>query len=205
MSDQHSRKMREDPGSNSLQQSLPSFSSLAPPEHDPEHVNFIPAIIEGKDIVNSDPYDPEEFRIWIKAGITKSRQSFQETSEADRTDAMKIERRIFECLDAATEKNLGRISNKEAALILLGEVDWTDLMGGGTPSRRNKAHAKTKSGCSEVKAMNSARHVGDKERKEREEREAREEAREDIKMRDEAWRNRRDQDLGAELDEDGLP
>lgn len=91
-------------------------------------------------------YSPQTFRAWIRAGITAAREDYQETAEIDRTDAMKTNRRIFECLDAATEKNLDRIRDKKAALELLDAVNWDDLMGGGYVDTRRRGAAKQASG-----------------------------------------------------------
>lgn len=126
---------------------------------------------------------------------------------------MKIDHRIFECLDAATEKNLDRIADKEAALTLLDNVNWSDLMGRGyvTASARSEvkpasaapyqesgdAKAERKrmnvrrivdeAAAKELRLTSGALRVAKKERKEREAKEARKAAREDERLRDETW------------------
>ena len=144
---------------------------------------------------------------------------------------MKIDRRIFECLDAATEKNLDRIADKEAALTLLDKVNWSDIMGGGYVTFRGRQEKKPTSAApyqgsgdakgerkrmnmqrivdeaaaKELRLLNGALRVAEKDRKEREAKEARKADREDERLRDETRRNERDQDIGTELSDDDLP
>ncbi|KAH6717780.1 hypothetical protein BKA61DRAFT_732208 [Leptodontidium sp. MPI-SDFR-AT-0119] len=196
----------------------PSFTISAPV---PEHVISISAIIESNKFLNEHSYDPKSFHIWIKIGITKAREAYKNTADADRTDAMKVNCRIFKSLDAATEKNLDKIKDKEtvgdskeAAREASRPVYRQSYQGFGSVDRMKaekvrlkRQRADDEAGANEIMLMDTGWRVIEKERMEREAKEKRMEvqSREVDRLGDEAWGHQRDQDRDLELDEDYLP
>ncbi|KAL2073018.1 hypothetical protein VTL71DRAFT_10342 [Oculimacula yallundae] len=221
MADQYGRDIRE-------------ARELSVPQQAQENISTIPAIIEGQlpDTIKQIPslrpmltsasqkfltertYNPIAFKIWINIGIAKARSDYKATEKAVRDPAMTTSRRIFECLDAATEKNLDRIADKESAWKLLEACDWedgtNDKIADRSDRRSQKQEKKSEAMRShqareewrwadkDVSKMESASYIEVKERMEKADRE-------DRRLRAENARIQVEQDEEVKLDEDNLP
>ncbi|KAL5326009.1 hypothetical protein ACEPPN_007146 [Leptodophora sp. 'Broadleaf-Isolate-01'] len=108
MTDQYGRNMRE---LSTPQQPVPPLPF--PLQFQTLRSKSLKLITNRHKFLNERSYDPKSFHIWIKIGITKAREAYKNTADADRTDAMKVNCRVFECLDAATEKDLDKIKELE--------------------------------------------------------------------------------------------
>jgi len=80
-----------------------------------------PAMDFARNILSQEPFQQTVFREWVLTEIVKSREEIR--SLIAPSEEVKLRRRVFEFLDALTEKRLEHIMTREDAIMLLGEID----------------------------------------------------------------------------------